>query len=111
MKTVSLTSRAIIGASLALCFVATAPVSAAKLPSQFEDKLVGICEAVQADDRTALRKAMKNARVSYQVVADKLVCNGQDVMTFAAMSKATHIEALLVRRTSAEKVSLTAAQF
>ena len=87
---------------------AAGEAQAAGLPVAMEAKLVAVCEAIKKDSRIALHKAVKNSGVSYRVLANGLVCNGQDMYSFAMNNEANETGALIAKRTNLDERSLTA---
>ena len=73
-----------------------------------ERKLVKICEAIRDDDRGALRKAVRNIHVSYRDLEKGLVCNGDDMMTFAAKHNSQIVGQYIARRTGVSESTFTA---
>lgn len=71
--------------------------SAESYPAHIEDDLIKICEAIQNDDRLDLRLAVKKSGISYRALANGLVCNGDDMMTFAMKNNAKDTHQYLAR--------------
>ena len=59
---------------------------------------VDVCKAIQSDNKAKLNKTLKTHRLSYELIAEKLRCNGHDVMTFAAIEGASHNAKLLAKK-------------
>lgn len=94
-----------------LSFSAMAAMSsaqAATMPVAMEQKLVAVCEAIKDNSRIALHKAVKDSGVSYRVLANGLVCNGQDMYSFAMLNNANKTGAMIAKRTNLDERSLTA---
>jgi hypothetical protein len=77
-------------------------------PESIEKDLVAVCEAIKEDNRLALHKAVKRSRISYKDLHKGLVCNGQDMLSFAQSHNATSTGDYLARRVNADKSILTA---
>lgn len=73
-----------------------------------EHKLVAVCEAIKANSRIELYKAVKNTGISYRRLGDGLVCNGQDMYSFALEHKAAKTGAVIANRTDLDEKTLTA---
>ena len=77
-------------------------------PESIEKDLVAVCEAIKEDNRLALHKAVKRSRISYKDLHKGLVCNGQDMLSFAQSHDATSTGDYLARRVNANNSVLTA---
>ncbi|SDI56796.1 Protein of unknown function [Ferrimonas sediminum] len=75
MKALTLTA-VTLAASLAI------PAQAA-MTSAMEQSLIATCKASLTDSKLRFNKTMKVYRVNPYRVLDKLVCNGEDIATFA----------------------------
>ncbi|HBU52821.1 MAG TPA: hypothetical protein DEB45_16330, partial [Alteromonas australica] len=53
-------------------------------------------------------RAVKRSRLSFQTLNKGLVCNGQDMLTFALTHNASTTGKLIARRTNADSATLTA---
>lgn len=62
---------------------------------QIENLLVETCTLAQEDDRLGLHKTLKANRLSKQRAVDKVVCNGQPLVSFARSAKADKVVAML----------------
>ena len=111
MNLIKSASKTLIVAALAsTTLFAASSQAASKIDPIVEDKLVKICEAIRDDNKVALRKAVKASRLSYRKLDKGLVCNGQDMMTFAARHNAIETSQYLARRTGQSENALTAAR-
>ncbi|MFY8274344.1 DUF3718 domain-containing protein [Pseudoalteromonas sp. SSDWG2] len=73
---------ATVGAVLAGGLFYSAPASA-------DDRLiVSICEYIAADNKTRLRKTVKDARVKLRDIADRIQCDGNNLVRHALASNA-----------------------
>ncbi len=79
-----------------LIALATAvPALALSLPSQaastshINTALVEVCKAAQSNKVLKLKSAIKSHRLQNKTVALKVMCNGDDIITFAEKSGAT----------------------
>jgi hypothetical protein len=73
---------------LALAFVVVAATgfsgfASASISESTEQNLVKVCKALKSDSSIKLNKAVKNSRISYENLAEGLVCNGQSAVSFA----------------------------
>jgi len=80
---------------------------AERYPKEMENDLIAVCEAIQDNNRLALKRAVKKSRVSYVNLYRGLVCNGEDMLTFARSHNAAETSKFLVRRVRAESTMLT----
>ena len=69
------------------------------MDKSLENKLSRICEAAQSNSKYKLNFAIKKARLKYKDVVDGLVCNGEDIITFAKINGADNTAGLLLSRT------------
>lgn len=95
-------------AATCLGFSIASTASAESYPQHIEKDLINICEAIQNDDRLDLRRAVKKSGLSYSVLAKGLVCNGEDMMTFAMNNNAIDTHDYLARYLDADARALTA---
>ena len=99
------TQFALLGLTLSL----TATVAnAASYPKQLEKRLIAVCEAVKSDNRLKLHRAVRATGLSMRDVHEGLVCNGQDMLTFALTHNAAKNAQLIARRVNASPSALTA---
>jgi hypothetical protein len=63
-----------------------------------EEKLVKVCEALKSDSRIKLQQAISNVSAGYREIAEGLVCNGVDPITFALNNGAVNTAKLLANR-------------
>ncbi|USD36779.1 MULTISPECIES: DUF3718 domain-containing protein [Ferrimonas] len=78
MKALTLTA-VTLAASLAI----PAQAAQANMTAAMEQSLIATCKASLTDSKYRFNKTMKVFRVNPYRVLDKLVCNGQDIATFA----------------------------
>lgn len=104
----SMCKAVIIGAVAVSSLMFASGASAAKMPVSLEDDLIKVCEAIRDNNRLRLHQAVKNSGLSFRTLADKLVCNGQDMLAFAATHGADNTHALIARRTNLDTRTLTA---
>ena len=69
----------IMSLGLALPSQAEAPY----IPSHLEDGLVSICKSAALDNRLKMTKKMKEFHLKTKTVALNVMCNGQDIISFA----------------------------
>jgi len=94
-----------------LALAASLPVLAVSLPSQaamspyMETALIDVCKAAKSNSIIKLNSTTKGYHLDNKTVALKLMCNGQDVISFAESNGATKTAAKLQR--SLGNVSIT----
>jgi hypothetical protein len=94
-----------------LALAASLPVLAVSLPSQaamsphMEKALIDVCKAAKSNSITKLNNTTKSYHLDKKTVALKLMCNGEDVITFAENNGAEKTAAKLQK--SLGKVSIT----
>jgi hypothetical protein len=72
-----------------LALAASLPVLALSLPSQaamtpyMEKALIDVCKAAKSNNLIKLNDTTKSYRIKTETVALKLMCNGEDVISFA----------------------------
>ncbi len=71
--------------------------STAATPSFIDTALVEVCKAAQSNKVFKLKSTMKSYRLQEKTVALKVICNGDDIITFAEKSGATKTAAKLQR--------------
>ena len=77
-------------------FIATA-VSYAPQSLAFNDSMsLRICEYVSINDKKRLRKFLKTNKVKIRGIFDKIVCNNQNLLQFAATSNALDVGEYLI---------------
>lgn len=93
-------------AALSLCATASAEYS---FTPHIYNNLVEICSYAQNDDRSGLHKTFKANRLSKQAAVDKVVCNGQPLVTFArnANANANKVVDMLAPYELRSKVSIS----
>ena len=101
------TQIALLGTTLSLTATATA-ATAGSYPTELEDNLVAVCEAVKSDSRLKLHRAVKATGLNMRDLHEGLVCNGQDMLTFAATHNASETAQHIARRINASESVLTA---
>ena len=99
------TKMALIGLTLSLGATAA---QAGGYPKEMENDLIAVCEAVKSDRPLALHNAVKSTGLSLRDLHEGLVCNGEDMITFALTHNAVKNGALIARRVNAEPNVLTA---
>ena len=99
------TKFALIG--MTLSFTATA-ANAGSYPVELEDDLVAVCEAVKSNSRLKLHRAAKATGLNMRDLHEGLVCNGQDMLTFATTHNASETAQHIARRINADPGVLTA---
>ncbi len=94
-----------------LALTASLPVLAVSLPSQaamtpyMEKALIDVCKAAQTNNLLQLRATTKSYRLATKTVALKLMCNGENIISFAESNGANKTAAKLQQ--SIGNVSIT----
>jgi hypothetical protein len=70
------------------------------MDKNMEKKLVKVCEALKSDSRIRLQQAISNVSAGYKQIAEGLVCNGMDPITFALSNGAEKTAKLLANRSN-----------
>lgn len=68
------------------------------MDSDLEKKLVAVCKAVKSDSNLNLHTTLKETRLRADSVVEGLMCNGEDVITFAKLNGANNTADLLIKR-------------
>ena len=64
-----------------------------------------ICEYVSINDKKRLRKYLKSSNVNVRTIFEKVQCNGENLLMFAATSNALDIGEYLIGKLSVKTVS------
>lgn len=96
---------ALIGLTLTLGATAA---QAGGYPKEMENNLIAVCKAVKSDKPFRLYQAVKRTGISLKDLHEGLVCNGEDMISFAMTHNATKNGALIARRVNVEPNVLTA---
>lgn len=97
----------IVLAGITLSFVSAA-ASAEDYPLNLENELIAVCEAVKSDSKLKLNRAVKATGLNIRDLHEGLVCNGEDMLTFAATHNALNTQSLIAKRVSGKGSFLTA---
>ncbi|WP_198556614.1 DUF3718 domain-containing protein [Paraglaciecola sp. MB-3u-78] len=65
-----------------------------------ESKLVKVCEAIKSDRLIKVNVAVKNSGVSIKQIANGLVCNGLDPVSFALANDAQKTAKFMAKRSN-----------
>ncbi len=84
----------------------TMSASAKAIP--YEAELKKVCYAIASGNKLRFNLAVKNSRIKFRELNRGLLCNGQDMLTFAGSYKSAEMYALIERKTGANSRSLTA---
>lgn len=85
-----------------------AGLAQAAYPAHMESDLVKICTAIRDNKPLRLQMAVKDSGVSYRALQKGLVCNGDDMFTFAEKNQAHASSALLAKRLRLTKSMMAA---
>ncbi len=79
--------------------------STAIVPSAKADNLsLRICEYVQANDKSRLRSFLKQNKMKIRNIYDGVLCNGNNLLVFAAKSKSLEVGEFIIGKLPAKKV-------
>ncbi len=79
--------------------------STAIVPSAKADNLsLRICEYVQANDKGRLRSFLKQNKMKIRNIYDGVLCNGNNLLVFAAKSKSLEVGEFIIGKLPAKKV-------
>jgi hypothetical protein len=96
-------------ATLLITGLGVSGIANADINASTEKDLVQICKALKSDSRLKLVKAMKRSRIRYEtVVADGLVCNGQEALDFAVSHGSHKVAVLVAKRANVDLDTLLA---
>lgn len=92
--------------NLLLVSLLTTSVIAFAPQSQANDGLsLRVCEYVQANDKNRLRSFLKQRKVKVRNFYKNIKCNGDDLLVFAAKSKALEVGEFLISKLPAKIVA------
>ena len=89
-----------------IALAAALPVLVISLPSQatmspyMENALINVCKAAMSNNTLKLNSTTKSYRLTTKTVALKLMCNGEDVISFAQSNGADRTAARLQKSIS-----------
>lgn len=87
--------------TLAIFVIAATSVSGfatASINASTEQNLVKVCKALKSDSSIKLNKAVKHSRISYENLAEGLVCDGQSAVNFALSNGAEKTASIFAKR-------------
>lgn len=87
----------LLAISAALPMLAISAPSQAAMDPYMESALIEVCKAAKSNNVLALHKTTKSYHLKQKTVALKLVCNGEDVISFAESHGANKTAARLQR--------------
>lgn len=74
------------------------------LPAKADNMTLRICEYVQANDKSRLRSFLKQNKLKIRNIYDGLECNGDNLLIFAAKSKALEVGEFIIGKLPSKKV-------
>ncbi len=81
------------------CFI----VSNASAVSKYnETRLIKVCEAIQSGSKLKVSKRVRDLGISYRELNEKLVCNGEDPISFAIRHGAAKNAEFIAKRAGTE---------
>ena len=89
-----------------ICLIASLLVGTAIFTptTQAEELSLRICEYVQANDKNRLRGFLKQNKLKIRNIYDGLLCNGDNLLIFAAKSNSLEIGEFIIGKLPAKKV-------
>lgn len=85
--------------------------SAPMMTSYMEGALISVCKSTLTNSPAKYRKTLKEYRLKQNTVAKKLMCNGEDVGSFAATHGAERVSDMIRRyQTHVNIIDLAASQ-
>jgi hypothetical protein len=81
--------------------------SSSAMDRYVEQALVSVCKASMSNSVTKLHKTAKSYNLKEQTIALKVMCNGEDIITFAQQHGAYKTAARLENKIQKGKVSIT----
>ena len=110
MSKSSLLCKSLFTAALIATTSLSVPATAqAAYPAYLENDLIKICTAIRDNKPMRLQRIVKKTGLSYRQLQNGLVCNNDDMMTFAAKHQSEATSQLLARRLGTSP-TLTAAR-
>lgn len=73
----------VVAGVLAVGFSSASIARDTYLPIYVEQGLISICKAAASDKLMLMNQSIKSLRLKHKVIALKVVCNGQDIISFA----------------------------
>lgn len=107
MKTVK---AAVLGITTSLSLLAVSLPSQAAMSEHMEHALISVCKAAKSNNIQHLNKTTKAFHLKKKAVALKVVCNGEDIISFAESSGADKTAAYLEKSISNVQITDLAAQ-
>ena len=83
-------------------------VQATGFPVHIEKNLISICKAIKSNKPVAVHRAVRASRISYRALHKGLVCNGEDMLSFAVTHDATLSSNFIARKVKRDPRTLTA---
>lgn len=81
---------------------------ASNIDSSVEEKLVKVCEAIKSDRVIKVNIAIRDSGIGIKQIANGLVCNGYDPVSFALINHAEKTAKFMARRSNANHKELLA---
>jgi len=95
--TMTILKTTLLTLATSLSILAVSLTSQAAMTPYMENALIGVCKAALSNSVGKLNKTTKSYRLKNRTVALKLMCNGEDVISFAANHGADKTAAKLQR--------------
>ena len=83
--------KVIISSILTAGILLAGSAQASNIDPIVESKLVEVCEAIKSDNLAKMNVAVKESGVGIKKIANSLVCNGHDAVSFALANDAGKI--------------------
>lgn len=79
--------------------IATVSISCLYMPNSYGFNIAqNICEYVAVDEKNRLRKLLKSNRLKLRDVFGDVLCNGDNILIFAAKNNANEVGELLIKK-------------
>ncbi|GAC21786.1 DUF3718 domain-containing protein [Paraglaciecola arctica] len=73
---------------------------ASNIDSSVEEKLVKVCEAIKSDKVIKVNMAVRDSGIGMKQIANGLVCNGYDPVSFALINNAEKTAKFMAKRSN-----------
>lgn len=83
-------------------FLAGSAQAANEMDPAVESKLVKVCEAIKSDSVIKVNVAIRDSGLGMKRIADGLVCNGYDPVSFAMANEAQKTAKFLAKKSAAD---------
>jgi hypothetical protein len=81
---------------------------ASNIDSVVEGKLIKVCEAIKSDSLIHVNTAVRNSGIAMTLIANSLVCNGYDPVSFALANDAKKTAKYMAKNSNGKHQALLA---